>query len=242
MSSRAKQAGFTLLELLVAITIVSLLSTTILFGWRIAANAWGRASELVEEQRRVAATDQVLQEQMAAMVPYSPWTRQGMQDVFFQGEPRTARFLSRYSLENRAGSGFYLIEYQIAEEMDGTCELLLNEVSLRNPGEAGGLFISADQSPAGPILRFQPVERTAKTRVLLEGLEECRMQYYRPGQSPEPGAWVEQWTSRGVELPRGMAIRIASRAEANEPVRQAQSKLRPVSAVAEIVNYARSQR
>jgi len=237
-----KQAGFTLLELLVAITIVSLLSTTILFGWRIAANAWGRASELVEEQRRVAATHQVLQEQMAAMVPYSPWTRQGMQDVFFQGEPQTARFLSRYSLENRAGSGLYLIEYEIAEQMDGTCQLLMNEAPLRNPDEAGGVFASVEQSAAGPILRFVPVERTAKTRVLLEGLEECRLEYYRPAGPQEPGAWVEQWTSRGVELPRCMAIRIAPRAASNEPVRQAQGKLRPVSVIADITNYARGQR
>jgi prepilin-type N-terminal cleavage/methylation domain-containing protein len=234
MKRRIKQTGFTLLELLVAVTVVSLLSTTILFGWRIAANAWGRASELVEEQRRVAATHELLQEQMAAMVPYSPWVRQGRQDVFFQGEPQTARFLSRYSLENRSGSGLYLVEYQMAETLDGTCQLLFNEIPLRNPEEAGALFTSAEESPAGPILRFSPVERTAKTRVLLERLAQCRMEYYRPAESQQPGRWTEQWISRGTELPRGMAIRIESRAEPNE--------LRPVSVVAGITNYTRAQR
>ena len=46
-------AGFTLLELLVSITIVSLLATTVLFGWRIAASAWQKANIHLQRSRTV---------------------------------------------------------------------------------------------------------------------------------------------------------------------------------------------
>jgi prepilin-type N-terminal cleavage/methylation domain-containing protein len=210
--------GFTLLELLVSMTVVSLLATTVLFGWRIAAGAWGKADRLIDQQRRAAATQTLLEAQMAAMVPYAPWLSKGMGDVFFQGERQTARFLSRYSLESRARSGLYRIEYQILKAADGTQQLAMNEVAQQNPDGAGALLLGTEQAADGTILRFAPFDRSAATRILLDGLKEARFEYYRPAGLSSPAGWVSEWTSRGPELPRAMAIRVtpASGAQASQ--------------------------
>src|SRR3990172_4426246 len=62
-----RAAGFTLLELLVSMTLVSLLTVTILFAWRVASSAWLKADRRLREQRAVLAAHHVLEEQMASM-------------------------------------------------------------------------------------------------------------------------------------------------------------------------------
>ena len=225
------QDGFTLLELLVSMTIVSLLATTILFGWRIAAGAWGRANQLVEDQRRVVAIHQVLATQMAEMTPVTPSSRFESTGVFFQGEPRTARFLSRYSLANRSRSGLYRIEYQIADGSDGVHQLLVNEVPASNSNDIASLLTGTEQRPEGMLLRFSPFERSSQTRVLLDDLTEAHFEYYRPAGPLGTAEWVREWSNQGNELPRAMAIRFTTRPVAG--------RLQPVSIVAGIENYSR---
>ena len=226
--------GFTLMELLVSMTVIALLAVTILFSWRVAVSAWGRANQLVEEQRRVAAIHQVLAMQMADMTPVTPWGRQGNAAVFFQGERQTARFLSRYSLVNRSRSGLYRIEYQISEGNDGIQRLLLNEIPVRNTDDLRELLTASEQGPEGVLRRFAPFEETGETRRMLEEITEAHFEYYRPAGPLGPGGWVSEWRPQGNELPRAMAIRFGTRPVPN--------RLQPAEIVASIENFSRVRR
>ncbi|MBI4465014.1 MAG: prepilin-type N-terminal cleavage/methylation domain-containing protein [Acidobacteria bacterium] len=226
-----KAAGFTLLELLVSITIVSLLATVVLFGWRIAISSWQKASSRLEEERTVFATHLLLQEQMASMAPYQTRTAQGLREFFFQGEPQAARFVSRYSLVHRARAGLYLIEYQIATQPDGTQQLLLNEYPVNSSAGLGGRILGAEMLSGGRVLQFAAFEQGPQTVGLLEGMQEIRMEYYRAGAFSQPGAWVDQWQNMNDELPRAMAIRAVGRA--------ASGTSQEVSIVAAVRNFSR---
>jgi hypothetical protein len=221
-----------LLELLVSMSVLSLLATTVLFGWRIAAGSWGRVNTMVDEQRRVESVQQVLERQIADMVPVAPWLRQGSASVLFQGEREAARFVSRYSLLHRGRSGLYQIEYQIMEADGGGKQLLLNESPMRSASDVADLLIGTDQTSAGTVLRFAPMERNAATRVLLENAAELYFEYYRPASGANQAGWVDQWTARVNEVPRAMAIRVTP-----APGR---SRLQPVPVVVAIRNYSRS--
>ena len=212
------EAGFTLIELLISVTVLSLLATTVLLGWRIASSAWQKANSHLLRSRAVEESHQLLQEQMASMVPYQVTTAEGSLEFFFQGERQTARFLSRYSLSGRTNSGLYRIEYQIAEGTGGTKQLLLNEFPMRSREELGGLLVKdeLDPDPAGKVLKFLPVQRGPQTVELFEGLTECHFEYYQPPVPPEPGSWKERWTEPKNELPSGMAIRIVARGETGD--------------------------
>ncbi|MBI4460963.1 MAG: prepilin-type N-terminal cleavage/methylation domain-containing protein [Acidobacteria bacterium] len=226
-----RASGFTLLELLVSITMVSLLVTTVLFGWRIAASAWGKASSRLEEERTVLSTHMLLQEQMASMTPQQAWVEGSGREVFFQGEPQAARFVSRYSLVHRAQSGLYLIEYQIAMQPDGTEQLLLNESPVNSNEGLGNQIAGADMVPEGRKLRFAAFEPGAKTVRLLQGMQEIRFEYFRAASFSQPGEWTDQWLNFNNELPRAMAIRVVSRAESGA--------LKPVSIVAAVRDFVR---
>lgn len=206
-------AGFTLLELLVAMTVVSLLATSVLFSWRVASSAWQKVNNRLETDRTILATYQLLQEQMAAMIPYPARTLQGTRELFFQGEPDAARFVSRYSLARRARSGLYAIEYQVEQETDGSKQLLLRETPLTGSDALSEVLLGAEIGPEGKILKFRPFERDSQVVVLFENLQECRFEYYRPGAGQELEGWVEQWRPRQDELPRAMRIQAVVRAE-----------------------------
>jgi hypothetical protein len=221
------------MELLVSMTVIALLAVTILFGWRIAATAWGRANQLVEEQRRATAIQQILEMQMAGMVPATPWLRQGNAAVFFQGERRTARFLSRYSLASRSRSGLYLIEYQISEGNNGTQRLLLNETPVRNTNELGSLLVGSGQSTAGANPQFVPFEEAGETRVALEGITGAHFEYYRAAGPQGPGGWTPEWRTQGYELPRAMAIRFDARPMTD--------RVQPVEIVASIEHFSHAR-
>ena len=221
----------TLLELLVSITIVSLLATTALFAWRVGSSAWQKASKQLEKDRTVLAVHQLLEEQIASMVPYQALTESGAREVFFQGEPGTARFVSRYSLAHRATSGLYLIEYQVAEQTDGTKQLLLNESPVWGSQELGTSLAGTENRSQGLVRKYLPFERGPQTVVLLEGLQECRFEYLRIPGPNQPGTWTDQWTVRNDEVPQAMRIDARSAAGSGE--------LKPATIVAAVRGFSR---
>jgi prepilin-type N-terminal cleavage/methylation domain-containing protein len=221
-------AGFTLLELLVSMTIVSLLATTVLFGWRIASSAWQKANTHLERSRMVLAANQLLQDQMSSMLPYRARTADGVPMPFFQGDAKSAQFITRYSIHGRASSGLYRVEYQIVEENDSS-KLLLNEAPVRSREELGSLISGVEEVPGGMILKLAAFERGGETVTLLDGVKECRFEYYDPVAPSAGGGWKETWIKTSLELPHGMAIRLVNKAPSSD--------VEPASIVATIPDY-----
>jgi hypothetical protein len=207
-------------------TVLSLLATTILFSWRIAAGAWQKASSHLERSRTVLAVNQLLEEQMSSMLPYRVLNSDGIPELFFQGEAQTTRFLSSYSMAGRTASGLYRIEYQVVDGPNGAKQLLMNEYTVQSREELASLMSAPDPALKEQLFRFAPFERTPQTFTLIESLKDCRFEYYKPPVPPDPGSWVSRWISLRGELPGGMAIRMVAPADTAD--------LKPVSVVAAI--------
>jgi prepilin-type N-terminal cleavage/methylation domain-containing protein len=86
-------SGFTLLEVLVSLTIMTLITTVAFAGFSIAINSWERGSKRIQELDRRFAVERLLQRQIGLAYPND-----------FRGDLHTMEFISSYSLEN--GSGF----------------------------------------------------------------------------------------------------------------------------------------
>ena len=63
-------SGFTLMELLVSMTIVGFLALAILFGFRIGTNAWAKGETGMERIRTTQATFDLLNRQLGSVVDY----------------------------------------------------------------------------------------------------------------------------------------------------------------------------
>ena len=84
--------GFTLIEVLVALTIMALITGVAFSGLSIAIDSWQRGSRKIQELDRRASVERLMQRQVA------------LADVqLFRGDPHEIEFISNYSLANGSG-------------------------------------------------------------------------------------------------------------------------------------------
>jgi general secretion pathway protein J len=195
--------GVTLIELLVAMTLLSLLSVGVLFGLRIGLNAMDRTNDRLMTNRRVLGVERVLMQQIAGFMPVladcvtSP---QGppARMPFFQGEPQTMRFVSSYSL-NEGGRGYpRILEFQVIPGEEGRgVRLIVNEWLYSGPLSAGGACAGITNIPGiGQQMIFRPVEISPASFVLADKLAQCQFSYKEEQQLPKPDFWSQKWTRR----------------------------------------------
>ena len=92
LSPRRTQSGVTLIELLIAITLVSLLTVGIMFAMRIGLNTLERSNARFIANRRVMGVDRVMHQQLGGFIPVKAECRSAPNQPpayvpFFHGEP-----------------------------------------------------------------------------------------------------------------------------------------------------------
>lgn len=113
--------GFTLLEVLVSLTIMALITGVAFAGFSIAIDSWRRGTRRIEDLDRRFAVERLLQRQIAMA-----------DSQIFEGDTHQLEFTSTYSLANGAGDPVW-VKYQL--DSDG---LKYSEVSRAQylPGES----------------------------------------------------------------------------------------------------------
>jgi len=208
---RNPRAGVTLLELLIAISLVSLLSTAVLVALRVGLNAMEKTNSRVIKNRRVLGAQRILEQQIAGMIvtvaDCGIQTGGPVTELpFFQGLPQTMRFVSSYSLEEGHRGYPRILEYQVIPRDDGRgVRLIVNERYYTGPASTGSLCLGPGPPNQGTL--FVPVEIGPRSFVLADRLAYCRFSYQKP--APEPGLreWVPVWSER--EFPLAIRIEMA---------------------------------
>lgn len=187
-----REAGLTLIEVLLAVTLVSLLSVGILYALRIGLTTMERAGDRLMWNRRVMGVDRVLRLQIGNLMAVkaacgSAEGGRGAMAPFFQGEPQTMRFVSSYSLQEAARGYPRILEFQVIPGEHGRgVRLVVNEPLYSGPLSAGALCTAPGQ--------FVPVQTGTQSFVLADNLEHCSFSYRRELQAPEFQVWQSVWT------------------------------------------------
>jgi len=157
-----KRSGFTLLELIISLTIIAVIVTVIQNGFHIGIRAWEKGESAIEEQQRYRFVLELIQEQLASAFPVP-------QDVNltedsnpgFRGEASLLEFVSRTSLVPGSPSGVSRVWYRVEDEDDGTRALSFRESRL-----ISSLTTSSDDQP-----------EEEDWHVLLSGVKELTFDY-----------------------------------------------------------------
>jgi general secretion pathway protein J len=208
----------TLIEVLIAVTLLALLSVAMLTAMRVSVSALGKADAKLMENRRVAGAQRIIEQELEGFMPTNAVCGAapgGARSTlpFFQGEPAAMRFVSTFSLQQGWRGRPQILELAvIAGDQGRGVRLIVNEIPY-NPDAAGTLCMGRMSDPVTQLSmpRFRPIESGPSSYVLADKLEFCRFVYLGPGLPPRN---VESWRPYWA-LPRWpVAVRIEMGPEA----------------------------
>ena len=212
---RCAESGVTLMELLIAITLLSLLSVGIVISLRVALSAMNKADTRLTSDRRVSSVERILEQQIEGLVPVTAdcravADRPGASISFFQGETQSMRFVSTYSLQQGSRGFAMILEYQVipGEDSEGV-RLVVNERLYTGPRGAGqfcaGFGPDPDTGIQGPL--FVPIQIGAGSFVLADKLAFCRFSFRDTAPPPDLFKWIVRWVK--PVLPSAIRIEMA---------------------------------
>ena len=218
---RARQAGMTLIEVMIAVLLFGILSVGIFIALRVGINAMDRANDRLMANRRAAYAVRILESQLNGFMPESavvPLTPQSPVQImpFFQGEPASMRFVSTYSLQD-ASRGMPA-DPRIPRH-PGRRQTRRppgrQRASLYRAPSAGALCLGYHVDPATehPHPAFRPDPDRAGSFVLADKLAYCRFLFETSASRP---------TSRRLGQPLG-----PRRVAARHPHRDGAARSRP---------------
>lgn len=229
-----REAGVTLLEVLIAVTMLSLLSVGMFLSMRIGLSAFSRTNARLMENRRVVGAQRIIDQELEGLLPAqaacgAQQDTPGQRAVMFQGLPDTLTMVSTYSLQEAWRGRAQILQFLIGPSDDGNgIRLMVNETPYTGPLSGGSLCVGTvpDPQTGFPLAQFRRPAVGPDSFVLADHLAYCRFTYLTPSAKPgEPGVWLPEWKFKG--WPAGIRIEMA-------PTQPSPAELQPVTVTAPI--------
>lgn len=192
------EAGFTLLELLVSMTVLALLSIMMVGGLHFGARVWERTESAAQDQGRIASVQALLRRQVAQMAGQQVRGLDRRPRVAFEGSGERLVFVA--PLPQYIGQGGY---YVIALEVEAA-------------GSARSLVMRwepFDREPPGLA-----VSEKARKEILAANVETLTFKYFGRDRRGTPTGWLGAWNAAD-QLPEliDIAVTFSEPSEENWP-------------------------
>jgi prepilin-type N-terminal cleavage/methylation domain-containing protein len=192
------EKGFTLLEVMVSVTLIAVMAVGIWELLRISLHSWTRGTGFIDASQAQRSILDSIKKQMASAYPlYSPEDVQqaGSRFPMFVGDESSLQFISLNSLQFIESPGLTFVYYEITEDSDGGYSLIERETPYTGqlPDEA-----TIDESRALPVF---------------QNLTECSFEYFTKGDANNntTAEWVTEWdASTELLLPAAVAVNMVS--------------------------------
>jgi general secretion pathway protein J len=176
-------AGFTLVEVLAAIGLLSLLSVILLGSLHLGLKAWERGAVHADRVDHVALVQNFLRRAIEDAYPFFAVDAATQGRVEFEGTAGSLRLLSSAAHALRSG---------------GRSRLSIAAVQGRQ-----GLDLVVTTAP-----ELARDEGAATTKVLLANIQSIELSYFGRGRSDPQPAWHDQWMGE-VRLPQLVRIEVS---------------------------------
>lgn len=198
-----RQNGFTLLEVLMAATLLAVMMTLLLGSLRIGARSWEEGDRRTAATSRMLAAGNFLRTHLATALPLPNINRRNtaqdeeMVPLMFQGSADRLKYVG--TLPPQVRGGLYLFELYIAERNDGR-DLKLAMMPLSSEDNAG--FGGANREGIEDV-------------TIVENLDTFRIAYLEPPTPDAAPTWRTEWRER--MLPALIRLEITPTGEAPWP-------------------------
>jgi prepilin-type N-terminal cleavage/methylation domain-containing protein len=196
--SRGAEQGFTLLEILVAMTLIVIVAVGIWSVMRTSLRSWSKGTEFADRNQRNRSIMDMVRKQIGSaynlIAPPDPNLR-GMSYPVFRGAETGFQFISLNSLQFQESPGLTLVSYEISDSTQG-----------------GFSLIEKESRYLGQLPDFQNAPALDRTTPILDNLSSCEFRYYDPGNNEIPPEWMKEWDAKTLgRLPAAVSITMVSR-------------------------------
>jgi general secretion pathway protein J len=182
--------GFTLLELLIALTIVAVIVVITFGALRIGIRAWEKGEKDVDIRQRQRIVLDLIKRQLASTCVSDVWGRD-QQRVSLKGDNKSIAFVSHIPMAPGNRFGLVYVQYAVKQEKQGDKEhLTFYEKNIALPDKGAGNPDEGDFSE------------------LLPGMKSIVFEYLKNRPGEEVSLWQKSWdpaVDKGV--PRAVRVK-----------------------------------
>ena len=187
----AAQRGFTLIELIAAITLLAVLTTILMGTVRGAERSTSAANDAVERTEQYARTQAFLREHISGVLPMR-WRREVSQPLKFIGTSSNVTYFAPVTSQIAEGGVMW---WQLAVAKSQLKSQLVLRRRPSDPEEKAVPDLSSSEQPI----------------VLADNIESLSITYFDAGDdpltNPDAGAWRDSW-DENARMPSMIAIRV----------------------------------
>jgi general secretion pathway protein J len=158
-------AGFTLLELIISITLVAIIVLIISGAANIGYRSFHSGEKKMNAVERLRSSLTIIDAQIQSGVPLT-LEDGGVKQYYFMGEQDSLKFSTNYSIWG-GQRGYVIVNYRVDADDRGKRTLFASEYKVG-------------------------MENQKETK-LLEGFDEITFDYFKQDATEEEGEWVTQW-------------------------------------------------
>ncbi len=188
--TRHNEAGFTLLEIMVAMVVLTMIISTAFGALRLAERSWEAGLEHAGETERLRTVSAVLQRSFSQILALS-WSENTKTHIAFSGDQKQLRFIAP-APQHHGATG--LFEYTLVVAPHAGSNRLMLYYRLHDPDHIG---FAADGSDRQQVL-------------LVDELKTASFAYYGSPVTGDPAQWHAQWNTDAEAFPRLVHMRIVS--------------------------------
>jgi general secretion pathway protein J len=159
------EKGFTLLELIISITLIATIVLVISGALRVGYRSVNSGERKMEALERFRASLTIVRAQIESSVPLGI-DHEGVKEFYFEGKEGAMKMATNYSIWGRQ-RGHVIVEYIV-------------EVS-----NSGAQRLTARESPVGTAVQRQTT--------LFQGLDRIYFEYYHREADDLEGVWMTEW-------------------------------------------------
>jgi hypothetical protein len=233
-----RAAGMTLLETMMAVTLLSVLSVAMMLAMRLGVAALQRTDQRLMDNRRVAGAQRIVEQELEGLVPVTApclgaGGEGGPKVPIFSGQPTNLTLISTFSLQQAWRGRPQVLQFFTRPSENGGLSLVVNEIPYTGPKFVGAICtgVQPSQEAPGNFGQFIMPGAGPTTFVLADKLRTVGFQYLkRPEKEKgeEAGVWLPAW--QRPDWPAGIRIVM-------EPLEPAAARLQPVTITAPVYIY-----
>jgi hypothetical protein len=197
---RHRELGFTLLEMIVSVTLVAMMAVGLWGVFRISVLSWSRGTDFIDANQRNRTVLDLIQKQMASTYGViAPTDLQAGGRVYpiYAGAETSVQFISLNSLRFQENPGLTMVSYDVARDRTGAFSLEEREAR----------YLGLDPTRESILDR-----RDEEATTLFSNLLSFKFEYFDPGTVDHPARWVTNWeASETGRLPAAISMTMVAR-------------------------------